>query len=86
MALAMLWPSGERGRGKNSEARKAQEALGFTSERLRQARAVLAHSLALAEDVMADRVPLDAALFRKPKLQTAQQKRCWHPLAARHAP
>jgi hypothetical protein len=52
MALAMLYPEGERGRGKNAAARKAQETTGFSSERLRQARSVLHHSRALAESVL----------------------------------
>ena len=59
MALAMLYPNGHRGRGKVDPARKTVDSTDFSYERLKQARAVLAHSRALAEDALADRVPLD---------------------------
>jgi hypothetical protein len=62
MALAMMYPDGERGRGKNAEARKAQVSGGFSSERLRQARQVLAHRRSLAEDVIKGTKRLDDAL------------------------
>jgi hypothetical protein len=44
------------------ELRNSTDKFGFDKSRLSQARSVLDHSQALAEDVMADRVPLDAAL------------------------
>jgi ParB/RepB/Spo0J family partition protein len=58
MALAMLYP--ERRPGKKSETSSETEKVSST--RLSNARAVLAHSIALAQDVIADRVPLDKAL------------------------
>ena len=53
MVLAMIYPEPEPGgRGKNVAARKTQETLGFSGERLRQARQVLAFSRPLAETVI----------------------------------
>jgi ParB-like chromosome segregation protein Spo0J len=60
MAMAFLYPEPEKGgRGKKS---KALETKGFSEARLSQARAVLAFSPALAEDVLKDKTPLDEAL------------------------
>jgi hypothetical protein len=57
MALAMIYPETfERGRGKTVPKRD-----GFSKQRLSDARTVLRHSRALAEDVLADRKSLDAA-------------------------
>jgi len=52
MALAMLFPNGQRGRGGNGAVRKALETSDFSRQRLDQARSVLNHSRALAEDVL----------------------------------
>jgi hypothetical protein len=49
IALAMIYPEPERGRGKKDEAKKVLETRGFSRQRLEQARAVLHHSRALAE-------------------------------------
>jgi hypothetical protein len=63
MALAMMYPeSGQQGRGKNAEVRKAVVSTGFSVERLKQARLVLHHSRALAEAVLKNTTPLDQAL------------------------
>jgi hypothetical protein len=48
MALAMIYPEPERGRGKKDEARKGQVSAGFSTERLRQARSVLRYSPSLS--------------------------------------
>jgi hypothetical protein len=62
MALAMVYPEPEKGgRGKNIAARKTQETLGFTSERLRQARKVLRTSPALGKEVLLGQRTLDQA-------------------------
>jgi hypothetical protein len=61
MLLAMIYPEPEKGgRGKKSVGTKAAEASGFSARRLEQARSVLGHSRALAEQVAAG--PLDTAL------------------------
>jgi hypothetical protein len=81
MALAMLYPDPEKGgRGKKSVATRH----GFSKDRLSDARSVLAHSLALAQDVIADRVPLDAALARAlceavsgPGKRRTRQQKCY---------
>jgi hypothetical protein len=62
MALAMMFPEGQQGRGKNAEARKALAASGFSSDRLRIARLVLGHSRDLAESVIKGAMSLDDAL------------------------
>lgn len=60
MALAMIYPEPDkRGRGNKG---KAAETSDFSQKRLSQARSVLRHSQALAEDVIAARKSLDAAL------------------------
>jgi ParB-like chromosome segregation protein Spo0J len=62
MAVAILYPEPEvGGRGHKS---KALETGGFSRQRLGEARAVLAHSQALAEDVKYDRISLDEALAK----------------------
>jgi hypothetical protein len=61
MALAMIYPNPERGRGKKDLARKETETGSFSYTRVKDARAVLRHSRALAEDVLKDITPLDAA-------------------------
>jgi hypothetical protein len=74
MALAMLYPEPEKGgRGKNDEARKARETRGFSSDRLRQARAVLRYSPELARRVVAGTEPLDLALAKVIAEQKAAQ-------------
>jgi len=62
MLLAMIYPEGQHGRGKNAEARKAVVSAGFSVERLKQARSVLRHSQALAEGVIKRMISLDEAL------------------------
>jgi hypothetical protein len=61
MALAMLFPKanygGARKRGAISETKTELEKNRISDARLSQARAVLDHSLALAQDVIADRIP-----------------------------
>ena len=61
MALAMIYQEADkRGRGNKG---KSAETSDFSQKRLSQARAVLRHSRALAEDVLADRKKLDQAEF-----------------------
>jgi hypothetical protein len=62
MALAMIYPEGERGRGRNAEARKAKETLGFSSQRLMQARSILRYSRPMAESVLKGVISFDEAL------------------------
>ncbi len=59
MALAMLYPEAKRGMHSQSRNGTGKE---FSKQRLADARAVLRHSSVLAEDVLADRIPLDKAL------------------------
>jgi ParB-like chromosome segregation protein Spo0J len=61
MAVAMLYPQAERGRGKKDPAKNAQKVGLFGNELLRQARTVLDHSKPLAESVLAGVKPLDLA-------------------------
>ena len=71
MALAMIYPEPEEsGRGKWCE--NGSENLQFSRQRLLQARKLLRHSHALAEDVLADRISLDAALKQ---MQEEQERR-----------
>ena len=59
MALAMIYPEPSKGgRGKKNHL----ETKGFSAARLSQARSVLRHSRALAEDVMMGRKVFDGAL------------------------
>jgi ParB-like chromosome segregation protein Spo0J len=62
MALAMIYPQPKRGRGRKDDAHKGAETASFSYRRVQEARVVLHHSLALAEDVIAARTSLDAAL------------------------
>ena len=62
MALAMLYPEPERGRGKKDNARKGAETSSFSYRRVEQARAILRHSRGAAEDVLAGRKHFDVAL------------------------
>ncbi len=63
MALAFLYPEPEKGgRGKKSEAKTAAKRGGFSSDRVDTARAVLRHSVELAEQVRDGDVTLDDAL------------------------
>jgi hypothetical protein len=52
MALAMIYPEAERGRGKKDPARKSPDSGGITQQRLSDARTVLHYSEALAKDVI----------------------------------
>lgn len=62
--LVMIYPEPEKGgRGKRSQIQEGfDEPRKTVQNRLSQARAVLHHSLARAQEVLADRTPLDAAL------------------------
>jgi hypothetical protein len=72
MALAMIYPeTGERGRGKKSQALKSAETAGFSSRRLNEARSVLAFSRPAAEAVVKGVDSLDEALT-KMRAQVAQ--------------
>jgi hypothetical protein len=63
MAMAIMYPEPESGgRGKNVEARKAVETAGFSNSLLKQARAILRHSVDLASQVMAGTRHFDEAL------------------------
>jgi hypothetical protein len=62
MALAMIYPEPERGRGKKDVARKETETVSFSFTRLEQARFVLRFSRPMAEDVLKGVVSLDWAL------------------------
>jgi len=53
MALAMIYPEGQQGRGKNEQARKARKILGFSDDMLRVARYVLRRAPERAKVVMA---------------------------------
>src|SRR4051812_27389030 len=65
MAMAMIYPQPDRGRGKTDDAKKGAETASFSYRRVQEARSVLRHSRALAEDVLANRdVTLDEALDR----------------------
>lgn len=61
VALAMIYPEREKG-GRGRKAQNSSETEGFSAARLSQARTVLRHSRALAEQVMAKHLSLDAAL------------------------
>jgi hypothetical protein len=74
MALAFIYPEpGKGGRGKVGAAKEAKKLGGFTDERLRQARLILRHSRALAEDVLALRKAFDAALATVDEERAASQ-------------
>jgi hypothetical protein len=62
MATAMIYPEAEKAhRGKKSEQAKVLETKSFSSARLSQARAVLAHSPPIASAVLAGSKSLDEA-------------------------
>jgi hypothetical protein len=61
MAFALLYPEAKRG-GVRRKGASSESELGFSKVRLSDARAVLAHSRELAEDVLRDTKPLDEAL------------------------
>jgi len=73
MALAMIYPNPDRGRGKKDEARKGAETASFHYRRVQEARSILRHSRALAEDVLAKRCGLDEALDVVEEARTASQ-------------
>ena len=62
MALAMMYPEPERGRGKKDEAKKEADSASFSYRRVKQARQILAHRRSLAEDVIKGTKRLDDAL------------------------
>ena len=63
MGLAILYPEPEKGgRGKVGALKEARKLGGFSGERVRQARAVLRHSLELAHAVRDGTMALDDAL------------------------
>jgi hypothetical protein len=64
MALALLYPEPERGRGKKDAARKGAETASFSYRRIQEARQVLAHSPELARAVRDGTLKLDEALKR----------------------
>lgn len=74
MALAMIYPEanygGARTRGAVSETKTELAKAKVSNTRLSQARSVLRHSRALADDVVAGRIGLDKALER---VETEQQ-------------
>ena len=61
MQIALLWPQPEKG-GRGKKSKNHKETLGFSSMRLSQARAVLAHSRELALAVRDGTTKLDEAL------------------------
>jgi hypothetical protein len=73
IALAMIYPEPTRGRGHKDAARKVLETRGFSRQRLEQARTVVRHSRAYAEDVLADRMKLDVALRKVEEERLASQ-------------
>jgi hypothetical protein len=73
IALAMLYPDPARGRGKTDPGKKGAESASFSYRRLAEARSVLRHSLALAEEVINDRTPLDKALAHLARLSPTPQ-------------
>jgi len=95
MALAMIYPETGAHKGKKNPATKVLETSSFSRQRLDQARQVLHHSRALAEQVLAGSMSLDEALLSvrqaQNKIQAVQdevqseearsiEKRLIHPL------
>lgn len=75
MALAIIYPEPERGRGKKDGAKKGAETSSFSYRRVQEARIVLRHSRKLAEDVIKGTTPLDEALgIVKDEFQEASSK------------
>lgn len=72
MAMAMIYPEPAKLRRKGSGSLET-EGPKFSSARLSQARAVLRHSRALAEDVIAARIPFDEALKRVQDSEQSQK-------------
>jgi hypothetical protein len=63
MGTAMLDPEpGKGGRGKTGAVKLAAKSVGFSDDLVTRCRAVIAHSRALAAEVIADRMPLDSAI------------------------
>ena len=71
MAVAMIYPEAERGRGRKDPATKGKEILGFSQQLLMQARAVRAYSQPLAESVLSGMPPLDVAYQEAVKAKQA---------------
>jgi hypothetical protein len=76
MAVAMMYPDagGKGGLGKKDDAKNLQLSGGFSVERLRQARAVLAHSPPIASAVLAGSKSLDEA-YHEASLRLARNVR-----------
>ena len=70
MALALIYPEPEHGGSRKKGSSKVSE-LGFSKQRLSQARSVLAYSRDLAMAVISGQEPLDAALV---KVQQEQKR------------
>jgi hypothetical protein len=84
MALAMIYPTPEKG-GRGKKKTREDTSILFSDKLLQQCRAVLAHSQALAVEVIADRMPLDSAIKqmqRERDLKTGQ-KAMWYAFAHR---
>ena len=62
MAVALVYPQPERGRGKKDPARKDADSSPFSYRRVQQARTVLRFSEELAQRVMKGDLSLDEAL------------------------
>jgi hypothetical protein len=72
MAVAMIYPNPERGRGKKNLARKETETGSFSYTRVKDARAVLRYSSELAAKVLNGGTPLDAAIAEMREVQQRQ--------------
>jgi hypothetical protein len=75
MALAMLYPTAFRGRGKIDPAKKYEESSGFSGRLVEQARTILRHSTELAADVLHRGKHFDVALK---EARDGQQERRAH--------
>jgi hypothetical protein len=62
MALAFIYPEAEKGGRGHSKERVEETSILYSTKRLQQARSILKHSRALAEDVLALRKAFDEAL------------------------
>jgi hypothetical protein len=64
MLTAMMFPDdgGKGGRGKKDQRTNPEETAGFSERRLKQARQILSHSPALAEDIIKGTVRFDDVL------------------------
>jgi hypothetical protein len=69
MALAMIYPEPERGRGKKDDAKKKAESASFSYRRVKEARLILRQSRDLAESVIKGANSLDAALVQVEELR-----------------